>query len=139
LNGKPFADLRDADPRIGPRLEVFAAGAYLWLPFVHLESVEMEAPKRLRDALWAPALVQTSAAFQQKDLGEVLLPVLYPFSWQFEDEPLWLGRSTDVFQGEDGGEIWAGQKTLLVDGEEFPFLEVRSLRFSHLAGTATEP
>jgi len=32
LNGKPFADLRDADPDIGARLEVFAAGSYVWIP-----------------------------------------------------------------------------------------------------------
>ena len=132
LNGKPFEDLRDADPAIGARLEVFAAGAYLWFPFVHIESVEMEAPKRLRDTLWTPALVRSAASFQEKDLGEVLLPAVYPFSWQLEDaQELWLGRSTDVFRDENGREVWAGQKTLLVDGEEFPFLELRSLRFFH--------
>jgi protein involved in temperature-dependent protein secretion len=31
---------------------------------------------------------------------------------------------------EAGWGFPAGQKTWLVDGEEFPFLEVRSLRFS---------
>ena len=31
LNGKAFQSLRDADPDIGARLEVFAAGAYLWI------------------------------------------------------------------------------------------------------------
>src|SRR5258708_1882784 len=33
LNGTPFSDLSDGDPRIGARLEVFAAGDYLWIPF----------------------------------------------------------------------------------------------------------
>lgn len=36
LNGKPFTDIRDADPDIGSRLEVFAAGSYVWIPFQHL-------------------------------------------------------------------------------------------------------
>ena len=38
LNGKPFTELRDADPDIGARLEVFAAGSCVWLPFEHVES-----------------------------------------------------------------------------------------------------
>ena len=40
LNGRPFNELRDADPDIGARLEVFAAGSYVWLPFEHVDSVE---------------------------------------------------------------------------------------------------
>jgi len=36
LNGKPFTYLSDADPRVGARLEVFAAGQYTWVPFEHL-------------------------------------------------------------------------------------------------------
>ena len=47
LNGKAFKSFRDADPDIGPRLEVFAAGAYLWIPFEHIASVEIEPPKRV--------------------------------------------------------------------------------------------
>src|SRR6266851_4769751 len=46
LNGKPFESFEDADPRIGARLELFAAGAYLWIPLAHVESIEMEAPKK---------------------------------------------------------------------------------------------
>src|SRR5215831_13820745 len=32
LNGKAFETITDLDPEIGPRLEVYAAGAYLWIP-----------------------------------------------------------------------------------------------------------
>src|SRR2546425_9627468 len=35
FNAKPFESIEDADPRLGPRLEVFAAGDYLWIPFQH--------------------------------------------------------------------------------------------------------
>lgn len=134
LNGKPFTDMRDADSSIGARLEVFAAGSYVWIPFEHIASVEMGPPQRLRDTLWSPALVQTGPAFHQKDIGEVLIPAIYPFSWKREDENVWLGRVTDWLEDENGREIPAGQKTFLVDGEEFPFLEVRSLTFSQPAG-----
>ena len=72
LNGKPFEELSDGDPRIGPRLEVYAAGQYLWIPFAHIKSIEMQPPRRLRDLLWAPALVRTGPAFKDRELGEVL-------------------------------------------------------------------
>ena len=133
LNGKPFTELRDADPDIGARLEVFAAGSYLWLPFEHIDSVQMGPPQRLRDTLWAPALVQAAKSFRGMDLGEVLIPAIYPFSWKQEDEQVWLGRTTEWLADDTGRESPVGQKTFLVDGEEFPFLEVRSLKFFHPA------
>jgi type VI secretion system protein ImpE len=133
LNGKPFSELRDADSDIGSRLEVFAAGAYVWLPFEHLASLEMGPPQRLRDTLWAPALVQAAPSFKGMDLGEVLIPAIYPFSWKQPDPQVWLGRVTEWLENEEGGESPVGQKMLLVDGEEFPFLEVRSLKFSQPA------
>lgn len=138
LNGKPFTELRDADPNIGARLEVFAAGAYVWLPLEHVSTLEMGPPQRLRDTLWAPALVQTAPSFRGMDLGEVLIPAVYPFSWQQPDEQVWLGRLTEWLADDQGRESPAGQKTLLVDGEEFPFLEVRSLKFFHTADAPAE-
>jgi type VI secretion system protein ImpE len=131
LNGKPFKELRDADPDIGSRLEVFAAGSYVWIPFEHLTSIEMGPPQRLRDTLWAPALVQAAPSFKGMDLGEVLIPAIYPFSWKNPDEAVWLGRVTDWAADEEGREYPTGQKILMVDGEEIPFLEVRSIEFTH--------
>lgn len=138
LNGKPFTELLDADANIGARLEVFAAGAYVWLPFEHVASVEMAAPQRLRDTLWAPAVVQTASSFRGMDLGEVLIPAIYPFSWKQLDEEAWLGRVTAWAADQEGGEYPYGQKTLIVDGEEFPFLEVRTLEFSHPADSPAQ-
>lgn len=137
LNGKPFQSLRDADPEIGPRLEVFAAGAYLWIGFEHIASLEMQAPRRLRDTLWCPAMVRTGSSFKGTELGEVLIPAIYPFSWKHPNEEVWLGRVTDWAADEEGNEYPSGQKVLLLDGEEVPFLEVRSLEFSQSATPAT--
>lgn len=136
LNGKPFQSLRDADPDIGPRLEVFAAGAYLWIPFEHIASLEMEPPRRLRDTLWSPAMVRTGPSFKGTDLGEVLIPAIYPFSWKHPDENVWLGRVTDWAADDEGNQYPSGQKILLLDGEEIPFLEVRSLEFAQSAAPA---
>lgn len=128
INGQPFQTLEDADPRIGARLEVYAAGAYLWLPLEHISSVQMQPPKRLRDLMWITALVHTGEQFKGKELGEVLLPALQPFSWKHADETVRLGRMTE-WQDEGGEAVPFGQKMLLVDGEEMPILEVREIEF----------
>ena len=103
LNGEPFETLEDADPRIGARLEVYAAGSYLWIPFQHVESIEIPPPKRLRDTIWTPALVRTGPAFKMTELGEVLLPVLCPFSFRHADDNVRLGRLTVWEEAEDDG------------------------------------
>lgn len=130
LNGTPFESLTDADPRLGARLELFAAGAYMWLPFEHIVSIETEPPKRLRDLLWLPALVRTGPEFEERELGEVLIPVNYAFSFASPDDAVRLGRETHWQEVEGGEPIPVGQKMFLVDGEEFPLLEVRNLEFT---------
>ena len=136
LNGRPFQTLLDADPRVGARLEVFAAGQYLWIPFEHVATIRMAPPKRLRDLLWAPAVVRTGAGFQGVELGEVLLPVLAPLSWQHGDNAVRLGRVTEWAELEDGTAVPLGQKLLLADGEEVPILELRELDITQTAGLA---
>jgi len=133
INGQPFETLEDADPRLGPRLELFAAGAYLWIPFEHIESIELEAPKRLRDLLWAPALVRTGPTFKDKELGEVLLPVLAPFSWKHPDDKVKLGRATE-WADLDGLSVPSGQRIFSVDGEDTPLLDIRKIEFTPAEG-----
>ena len=129
-NGQPFESIEDADPRIGARLEIYAAGQCMWLPLAHIAVLEIEPPKRLRDLLWAPALLRTGPAFKGTELGEVLIPVLCPQSFQHKDDAVRLGRSTVWEQQENGDEIPFGQKMLLVDGAEVPILEVRRLEIA---------
>lgn len=127
LNGKAFETIEDADPRIGPRLEVFAAGQYMWIPFEHIESIELPAPKRLRDLLWSPAVVKTGKGFEGMELGEVLIPVIAPLSWKHPDEAVRLGRATEWETLESGEQAPAGLKMLLIDDEEMPILDMRQL------------
>jgi type VI secretion system protein ImpE len=136
LNGQTFETIVDGDPRIGAKLELFAAGAYLWIPFEHILSIERQAPQKLRDLLWAPAIVRTGPSFKDKELGEVLIPVLYPFSSAHPNDAVRLGRETHWQEVEGGEPIPIGQKIFLVDGEEFPLLEVRKLEFAVQESTA---
>jgi len=131
INGQPFESITDADPRIGPRLELFVAGQYMWLPFEHLETLQMEAPKQLRDLLWAPAIVRPADSFTGLQLGEALVPAIAPLTWKQSDPAVRLGRVTEWRELEGGEQAPVGQKMLLVDDEEFPILEVRELVIEH--------
>ncbi len=135
LNGEPFTTIEDIDPRIGPRLEVFVAGEYVWLPFAHVGSLKMQAPRYLRDLLWASATIMGGPALKGQDFGEVLLPVLYPFSSQHERDAVKLGRETDWVPAEgEPLETPYGQKLLVLDGNRsVSILEVRSIEFDDAA------
>lgn len=129
VNDVPFESLSDSDPRIGPRLEVFVAGRYLWVPYQHISSLEVQSPRRLRDLIWATAIVRTSAAFKGMDLGEVLLPVLSPDSWRHSNDDVRLGRRTDWLENDQGVQVPVGLKMLQTDEQELPFLEIRKIEF----------
>jgi len=130
INGKSFHNLTDSDERIGANLEVFVAGTYVWIPFSLLSSIHISPPKKLRDLLWLPALVRPSAAFQGRELGEVLLPVLNPFSWRSPDSAIRLGRATAWEEDGSDEAVPKGQKVLLADDEEWPLLELRDITFA---------
>jgi type VI secretion system protein ImpE len=131
FNGSAFQRLTDGDPRIGANLEVFIAGSYTWVPFAYVESLTIAAPTKLRDLLWTPAILQATPSFRLQDLGEVLLPATTPLSWRREDDAVRLGRATVWEEDADYGEIPFGQKVFLLDDEEQPILELRSLKFDH--------
>jgi type VI secretion system protein ImpE len=127
LNGAPFQSFTDGDARIGARLEIFAAGQYTWIPLEQIASVRIEAPKRLRDLLWAPARIRTSSDFRGIELGEVMLPALAPLSWNHDDDDVRLGRRTEWQAVGADSQAPIGQKLFLVDDQEFPLLELREL------------
>lgn len=133
LNGRPFASVTDADPRVGARLEVFAGGRYLWLPLAHVASLRVTAPAQLRDLHWAQARVATGPSVRDLELGEVLLPVLTPAAWRHADPEIRLGRATDWDELPDGDFAPAGQKLLRVDDDLVPLLDVRELTIGDAA------
>jgi type VI secretion system protein ImpE len=131
INGESFDELADEDDRIGASLEVFIAGSYTWVPFKYVESLQIDKPSKLRDLLWAPAILKATKDFRLQDLGQVLLPVLAPLSWKHEDDAVRLGRSTVWLEDERYGAVPAGQKIYLAGERDFPLLETREINFEH--------
>ena len=70
-----------------------------------------------------------AAALQGRELGEVLLPVLSPLSWQSEDPAVRLGRATIWENSNADQALPKGQKLLVTDDEEWPLLELRDIEF----------
>jgi type VI secretion system protein ImpE len=128
--GEPFSSIRDLDVRLGASLEFLAAGRYHRIAFRNLSSLEIAEPKRLRDLYWLPARAQTTEALGSEELDSILIPVLYPQTYLFDDDVTRLGRTTDWAMADDGAEVPFGQRIWLIDGAEVPLLQVRSLEFS---------
>jgi type VI secretion system protein ImpE len=126
-NESQFSAMFDADPRIGPNLEVFIAGSYTWIPIHYLRRLEIEPPLNLRDLVWAQARVETSSDFRLQDLGEVLLPVLCPLSYRHAEESVQLGRESAWEADETYGQLPYGVKMMDVDGSDVPLLQMRSV------------
>jgi len=120
LNGKPFTDIRDADPDIGSGLKFFAAGSYVWIPFQHLASMRWGAATAEGYVVGSGAGSGLRRRSKGMDLGEVLIPAIYPFFRGGSDEAVCWAKSPDGQRTKKAGST-NGQKMLLVDGEEIPF------------------
>ncbi|QDV32774.1 type VI secretion system accessory protein TagJ [Tautonia plasticadhaerens] len=121
----PFDDIRDADDLLGPVLEVFAPAGYCWVPWQHVQFLEVSTPTRLRDLIWLPARLATFDG----QLGEVHLPNLYHASSSSEDELIRLGRRTDWEELPGGIVRGLGQKVFLVGEADRTLAELAELHF----------
>jgi type VI secretion system protein ImpE len=124
LNGKPYAWIADADPRLGPVLEVFVNGSYLWVPFEKLHALRLEAPTDLRDQVWMPA----SLTWSDGKEAHGFIPTRYPGSATATDPALALARRTEWRDAAPGWSLPLGQRVLVTDSDEIALMDVRSLQ-----------
>jgi type VI secretion system protein ImpE len=125
IDGQQFTDFLDADPFLGPFLEVIVNERYAWVPFVQIKRFKIDTPQHLRDLLWVPGTLETAGGSS----GSVLLPVFYSGSFRHPDEQVRLGRATEW---DDVGENLVrgrGQRMFLVDDGEKPMLQCREIQF----------
>lgn len=120
-----FDEFRDADDLLAPVLEVYSTTGYYWVPWVHVQYLEVPPPKTLLDLLWAPAKLATFDG----QLGEVFLPSLYPGTSAAPDGPLRLGRQTDWVELGAGIVRGVGRKSYLVGDEVRTLQELGEVRF----------
>jgi len=134
---KTFDWMEDSDPRVGPRFELFAAGAYLWIGYEHIDSLEFQPVTRLRDLLWRPAFIRTASSFKGTELGEVLLPANFVFSYKHPDNMVKLGRTT-IWDTTGDDPIPYGQKTFLIDDVDYSIMELQSVQFNQDPDTSQD-
>lgn len=134
LNGVPFDDVGDHDELLGPVLEVYAAGRYLWLPLEQVRSLEIDPPSHRIDLLWVPARLEDSDGQD----ANVHLPVLYEGSHTAQEPSTRIGRRTDWVDWEGVAFRGRGQRVLATSaaGEETEtdLLSVRRLEIGVGAG-----
>ncbi len=128
-DGVSFTGIHDLDPRLGGSLEFLTAGKYHRIAFRNLARLEFSPTVRARDAYWRVATLEFSAAMGSNELDSILVPVLYPQTYLFEDDQTRLGRTTDFALSGGGEEIPCGQRILLIGGREVPLLEITSITF----------
>lgn len=123
LDGQPFEWIADADPRLGPVLEVIVNGRYFWVPFTNIREIRIEPPTDLRDFVWTPAY------FTWVNGGEAVgvIPTRYPGSEKDADDLVRLARKTEwIDKGQDFF-IGRGQRLLATDAGEHALLDVRTI------------
>lgn len=134
LDGKPFAWIADADPRLGPVLEAVIQGRYFWVPFARIRRIAFEPAEDLRDLVWLPA------RFTWSNGGEAVgfVPTRYPGS-EFGSAPVQLARTTEW--NEVGGvSLGQGQRMLATHSEDVGLLEAHEIELdvpAEAAGSET--
>jgi type VI secretion system protein ImpE len=123
LNDTPFEWVADADPRLGPVLEIFINGNYMWVPVARLKALHIDAPADLRDQVWTPA------RFTWTNEGEAsgFIPTRYPGSAASPDPAIRLAKKTDWVEKSHGWSLPLGQRVMVTDAEETALMDTRKL------------
>jgi type VI secretion system protein ImpE len=135
LDDAPCAWIADADPRLGPVLEVIVGGNYMWVPFIRIHALKLEAPADLRDQVWMPA------HFTWTNLGEAdgFVPTRYPGSATAPDPALALSRRTEWQVISADWSLPFGQRVLVTDVQETALMDVRNLTLTPACAPAASP
>ncbi len=127
IDGSPFEWMADADPRMGPCLEIIVNGGYSWVPFSRLQELKFEAPTDLRDKIWVP--VQVTWSNGGRAVG--FIPGRYPGSEGADDNDLVMGRKTEWIDAAADLQIGLGQRMLATDAGDYPLLDARLVTFDN--------
>ncbi len=123
VDGAPWDWLADADPRLGPVLEAIIDGKYVWVPYLRIRSIAMEAPVDLRDQVWMPA------EFTWDNAGTAVgfIPTRYPDTTASDDPALLLASRTEWREQGDWS-IPFGQRMLVSETAEAALMDIRHIQ-----------
>jgi type VI secretion system protein ImpE len=130
VNEQPFEWIADADPRLGPILEVIVNGAYYWAPFVNIREIRIEVPADLRDVVWTPA----EFTWTNGGTAAGLIPTRYPGSERSDQGAILLSRRTEWIERGPGLHEGLGQRLLITDEAEYALLDVRRITLDNREG-----
>lgn len=125
IDGARFAWFADADSRLGPMLELLVNGRYCWVPFQHIQRLEVEAPADLRDCVWMPVRLTWCNGGE----AVALIPTRYAETTNGHDDALLLARRTDWLKPSEGTYWGLGQRMFVTDAGDYPLMDVRSIEF----------
>lgn len=126
VNDVPFEWLSDGDVRFGPSIEVMLNGGYYWLPLEYVSEINFEPVDDLRDLVWR------AANLTLKNKGQLIafVPARYPINTNTTDLQL-LARTCDWREPTEHFYIGHGQRVFVTDQDEYPLLNVDSIKFNH--------
>ncbi|PIJ48302.1 hypothetical protein BL250_17680 [Erwinia sp. OLTSP20] len=118
-----FNWLADGDDRLGPVCEFICAGGYHWVPFAEMQALEISAPQKGSDLVWAPAEI----TFEEQTLRGYI-PARYPVVIS-DSLDMKIGTKTEWQKQGDGRYIGSGRKMWVSDNGEFSLFEIGRLGF----------
>lgn len=130
VDGTPFSWIADADPRLGPILELIVNGRYFWVPFDRIHKLRLEAPADLRDCVWMPAEI----TWCNGGSTVALIPTRYDGSETATDASLRLARMTGWITEGERVVKGQGQRLFTTDTDEIALMNLRELTLGELSG-----
>lgn len=129
-----FEWLADSDSRLGPICEVMASGAYRWVAFADIASLQIQPPQSPLDLVWVPAQLLLRGP-QEGETGRsmhVFLPArscwTQPPTRPTEQQlALLMGHLTVWQEAGETGVFALGQRTWMSDGVDWSLLDIREV------------
>jgi type VI secretion system protein ImpE len=129
VNGEAVDWLADADSRLGPIIEAFIEGKYLWVPMQRIRSVAFGKRTHVLDAIWAPADFE----WTNGGTAEGLIPVRYPGSESHPDAMVKVGRSTEWSEPVEGYAVGSGHRVYATAERDYPLADLKAIHFKETA------